>query len=123
MCTDKNQSRLISSWAYKNISVEEKALICNGAGAAGYWINCFIPNALYGLDCVEAFNIHDYDYEVGVSLADKDRADNNLLTNLLMLINERGGWLKWLRTNRALKYYQAVNEFGKHAFYYGKTNA
>lgn len=111
---------LISSWGYKNISPEEKAKICNGAGAAGQWISSIIPNTMWGLDCTEAFNIHDYDYGVGVSLADKDRADRNLMDNLLTLINHRGGWLKLLRHRRALKYYEAVNQFGDEAFFQGK---
>lgn len=112
--------RLISSWAYKNITPEEKAKICNGAGAAGQWISSIIPNTMYGLDCTEAFNIHDYDYQVGASREDKDRADKNLLDNLLTIINHRGGWLKPLRHRRALKYYEAVNQFGDAAFFKGK---
>lgn len=114
------QPRLISSLGYKNILPEEKARICNGAGAAGKWISSFIPNTMYGLDCTEAFDIHDYDYEVGVSGADKDRADRNLLSNLLTLIDHRGGMLRFLRHRRAMKYYEAVREFGDEAFFKGK---
>lgn len=75
---------------------------------------------MYGLDCAEAFNIHDYDYEVGVSRADKDRADRNLLCNLMTLIDQCGGWLRFLRNRRALKYYEAVNCLGDAAFFKGK---
>jgi len=111
---------LISSWGYKQLSPDDKARICNGAGAAGKWISSFIPNTMYGLDCTEAFNIHDYDYEVGASRADKERADRNMLINLLTLINYRGGWLMLLRQWRALKYYEAVQLFGDEAFFKGK---
>jgi hypothetical protein len=111
---------LISSWGYKNLLPEEKAKICNGAGAAGKWISSIIPNTMYGLDCSEAFNIHDYDYDVGASRADKDRADRNLLNNLLTLINHKGGWLMLPRQWRAMKYYEAVQLLGDEAFYKGK---
>jgi hypothetical protein len=116
----KSGPGLISSWAYKNITPEEKARICNGAGAAGNWISSIIPNTMYGLDCTEAFNIHDYDYDVGVSQADKDRADRNLLNNLLTLINHQGGWLMLPRQWRAMKYYEAVQLLGDEAFFKGK---
>jgi hypothetical protein len=111
---------LISSYGYKALLPDEKAQICNGAGAAGKWISSLIPNTMYGLDCTEAFNIHDYDYEVGVSRADKERADKNLLMNLMTLIDHAGGWLMLLRQRRALKYYEAVQLFGDEAFYKGK---
>lgn len=111
---------LISSWAYKNITPAEKAKICNGAGAAGQWISSIIPNTMYGLDCTEAFNIHDYDYQVGASREDKERADRNLLINLLMLINHKGGLLMLPRQWRAMKYYEAVQLLGDEAFFKGK---
>ncbi|MFZ2405536.1 MAG: hypothetical protein WAW41_10395 [Methylobacter sp.] len=112
--------RLVSSLGYKNLLPEEKARICNGAGAAGKWISSIIPNTMYGLNCAEAFNIHDYDYEVGVSRADKERADRNLLLNLLTLIEHRGGWLMFPRRRRAMKYYEAVQLLGDEAFFKGK---
>jgi hypothetical protein len=111
---------LISSLGYKNLLPEEKAAICNGAGAAGKWISSIIPNTMYGLDCTEAFNIHDYDYDVGASRDDKIRADRNLLNNLLTLINHKGGWLMLPRQWRAMKYYEAVQMMGDEAFYKGK---
>jgi len=116
----KSAPVLISSYGYKNLLPEEKALICNGAGAAGKWISSIIPNTMYGLDCTEAFNIHDYDYDVGVSRVDKDRADSNLLNNLLTLINHKGGWLMLPRQWRAMKYYEAVQLLGDEAFFKGK---
>jgi len=118
--TKQGHPRLISSWGYKNITPEEKARVCNGAGAAGQWISSIIPNTMYGLDCTAAFDIHDYDYDVGSSRADKERADRNLLMNLLTLIEHRGGWLRIPRNALAMRYYEAVNEFGDEAFFKGK---
>jgi hypothetical protein len=108
---------LLADVDYKRLTAAEKARICNGAGAAGRWISCLIPNTMYGLDCVEAFNIHDYDYYVGITRDDKDRADRRMLDNLLILINNAGGLLQWLRRGRALKYYEAVHQFGDDAFF------
>ncbi|MGJ0489609.1 hypothetical protein [Methylobacter sp.] len=109
---------LLSDAGYKQLTTEEKARICNGAGAAGRWISSFIPNTMYGLDCIEAFDIHDYDYHVGITRADKDRADRRMLDNLLILINHAGGLLAWLRRRRAMKYYEAVHQFGDSAFFH-----
>ena len=123
MPSDKRSSSviLVSSLGYKNLLPDEKARICNGAGAAGKWISSIIPNTMYGLDCTEAFNIHDYDYEVGVSRDDKNRADRNLLGNLLAIINNRGGWLYFFRHRRAMKYYEAVQLLGDEAFFKNKS--
>jgi len=57
---------------------------------------------------------------VGSSDEDKKIADLRLLCNLMVLINKKGGFLKWFRRRRALKYYEAVREFGDDAFWSGK---
>ena len=111
---------LESSPAYKAMSPAMKAKIVNGAGAAGQWISCFIPNTMYGLDVEEVFNIHDFDYHVGRSWADKEQADTRMLRNLLKVINHKGGILGFLRRRRALKYYEAVHVGGDDAFWKGK---
>lgn len=114
------EPQLDSTWSYKQLTPEQKKEICNGAGAAGQWISCFIPNTMYGLNCVEAFNIHDYDYHVGVTREDKKIADRRLLENLMIIINHKGGWLQFLRRRRAMKYYEAVHHKGDEAFFKGK---
>ena len=57
---------------------------------------------------------------MGSSEDDKKMADLRFLGNLMILINNRGGWLKWFRRRRALKYYEAVREWGDTAFWSGK---
>lgn len=109
---------LDSTPGYKSLSPEDKAVICNGAGAAGKWISNFIPNTMYGLDVVECFNVHDYDYHVGVTRRDKIIADRRLLSNLLMVINNESNFIMgFLRRRRALKYYEAVYLYGDEAFF------
>lgn len=112
---------LDSSPEYKTLPPSKKKLIVNGAGAAGEWISCFIPNTMYGLDVEECFNIHDYDYHVGRSWAEKYLADSRMLRNLLKVINWKGGLLAFLRRRRALKYYEAVHLGGDEAFWKGKN--
>ncbi|MGZ5009199.1 MAG: hypothetical protein ACXV8W_14940 [Methylobacter sp.] len=107
---------------YYDLTPEQKAQICNGAGAANDWRSAFIPNKILGLDCTEVFNIHDYAYHVGRTDADKDRADMNMLINLLRLIKGKGNrWARWWANSIAIDYYYAVAEFGRDAFYAGKS--
>ena len=98
---------------YHSLTLKEKNEICNGAGAAGDWRSAFIPNTLYGLDCTEVFNLHDYAYHVGT---DKELADMQMLINLNILIGQAGGWLTYLRRVRSVAYYMAVHNFGDEAF-------
>lgn len=111
------QIDLESTQGYKDLHPDHKAYICNGAGAAGQWISSLIPNTMYGLDCTEVFNIHDYDYHVGKTSEDKRIADRRMFDNLLTVINNKGGWLQALRRRRALKYYEAVKHGGDGAFF------
>lgn len=82
---------LISNPKYDILSEKEKAKICNGAGAANDWRSVLISNTILGLDCTEAFNIHDYDYHVGLTISDKVRADANMLANVIRIVNAKGG--------------------------------
>lgn len=99
---------------YLNISPELKAFVCNGAGAKD---GIKVPSTLYGLECLEAFNIHDFDYWLGVTQEDKIKADFRMLNNLFVLILNYGGWLMVPRMFRATLYFIAVAKFGKKAFY------
>ena len=111
----------ITEKGYESLTQEQKARICNGAGAANDWRSAFIPNTIYGLDCTEVFNIHDYAYHIGKTLDDKKRADFAMLQNLLCLINSSGNIVtRFLRRMRAMDYYDAVVEFGENPFFVGK---
>ena len=102
---------------YAELSAEDKAMICNGAGAKD---GIKVPNTMWGLNMIEVFNIHDYDYYMGENEEDKRTADRRMLTNSMRMINNRGGWLRKLRRYRATSYYSAVEDYGKKAFYVGK---
>ena len=113
---------LVAPNGYWSLTPEEKAIICNGAGAKD---GVKVPNTMYGLDMKEVFDIHDYGYYVGETLSDKRDEDRRMLNNCLIMINNSKGWLNRIlapfRRRRALKYYEAVYYLGKKAFYAGKN--
>lgn len=90
--------------------------ICNGAGAAGSISGILVPNTLYGLSCVKAFNIHDVMYYYGGSKHDKLFADELMLKNMQAIIKKKCGFLSTLRYIRAYTYYMAVRMFGDSAY-------
>ncbi len=94
--------------------------ICNGCGAAGSWFRP--PEKIYGTLIVQACHIHDFMYNEGRTIEDKDEADRVMLNNMIRLIErDSGKWYKptFLQRRRALKYYLAVKNFGGPAFWKG----
>lgn len=108
--------------SYTRASVEVRLAVVNGCGPGG-WKFDLIPDTIWFLDVSAACNIHDWMYQAGATIADKDEADRVLLNNLLRLIETAGGlWIiRRLRRNRAWVYYQAVARFGGPAFWSGKN--
>ena len=93
---------------------------CDGCGSG--WSAKFIPNTIYFLSIKEACRIHDYAYEKGKTLEDKEKADREFLNNLLRIIEGFDKWYypTYFAKQRALKYYEAVVRFGGVAFWDGK---
>ena len=90
--------------------------ICNGCGAADAKFD-FVPDTIYGLCVCAVCHIHDFGYHIGTSEQDRHREDDRFLMNLIHYINFNSNWLTGaLRRRRALKYYEAVREFGGDAF-------
>jgi len=104
---------------YDKLTKEEIETITNGCGAAGAKFD-FIPDSIYGMPISEACDYHDILYHFGETEEDKRHADLSFLANLLILINRKGGFLKYLRRMRALAYYNAVTDLGSKAFWAGK---
>lgn len=96
----------------------------NGCGSALYKID-MVPDSIYGISIKPTCQIHDWDYEVGQTIADKESADRRFLNNMLRLIDARQGWYDRIRRplarRRALKYYEAVHAFGGPSFWKGKN--
>ena len=114
-------NKLFAPVGYLDLTPLEKKGICNGMGAKDSALSALIPNTMWFLDVTEAGNIHDYMYHVGTTIADKEEADRVFLNNLMRLINNKGGWLSFLRRRRAIKYYEAVFYCGGDAFWEGKN--
>lgn len=96
--------------------------VCNGCGAAGSWFRP--PKRIYGTLIVYACHIHDWMYNFGRSIEDKNEADRTMLNNTCRLIErDRSKWYKptWLQYVRAKEYYFAVKNFGGSAFWAGKN--
>jgi len=108
---------LIAEVGFLSLTPLQKSEICNGAGAEGDWRSALIPNTLWGLDCTQVFDLHDYAYFRGLTQADKDRADISMLINLIRVINHKGGLLSFARRYRAVTYYDAVHLLGDDAFF------
>lgn len=94
--------------------------VANGCGDG--WRDKLVPDTMYGLSVKPACEIHDWEYHFGKTNEDKDRADRRFLNNLLRLIEWRSAnvVMRALRNRRALKYYEAVRQFGGPAFWLGK---
>jgi hypothetical protein len=98
----------------------------NGCGPGG-WKFDLVPDSMYGLNVLDACDIHDWMYLFGKTIEDKDRADRSFLNNLTRLVVERTAknWfgqkiLKPLRLRRVKTYYEMVSHFGGPAFWKGK---
>lgn len=93
------------------LTPEEKSKICNGIGAAS-GLSKHIPSTIWGLDCHEAGDAHDYDYYKGGNGKDRRIADQVFLHNLYVLIGD-GCWiLQWPRNHRARTYYVTLRLVG-----------
>lgn len=108
--------------SYIEASPEVKAIV-NGCGTSG-WKGDLVPDTIWGLCITASCNVHDWMYQTGSTLAEKEEADRVFLNNMLRQIEDAGGWslVKRLRRNRAKVYYEAVHLFGGPAFWYGKND-
>lgn len=114
--------------SYWRATPAERHAICNGAGPA--WLLEHLPwylrwtrrlaDGLWGLDCHDAFDIHDWDYMFMPATMTGFVASNNRLSdNLMRLIWSQGSphLLTWARVRNARRYLVLVREFGHRAFF------
>lgn len=102
------------------ISTDLEALlfICNGCGAAGK--RDLIPDTMYGLYIGYACLIHDFDYNLGKTEADRRFADERFKRNLLKLIGMDSKLFWPARRIRVNTYYESVRICGEAPFWTGK---
>jgi len=111
---------LFSPESYKVAGQAIKRVVCNGCGPKGFG-SWFVPNTLWGLSIEESCFIHDWMYDEGKTIKDKEEADRVFLNNMVRIIDsESSAIFKAIRRQRAMKYYSAVMDFGGPAFWDGK---
>ncbi len=93
--------------------------VCNGIGA--YWMPESVRDAISGLNptLVLAADIHDIRYYLGGTEADREFADNEMLSNGLALADYHYRWYDprryWVR-KQMRKFYLILRAFGRAAF-------
>jgi hypothetical protein len=101
---------------YKDLSQEEKKLICNGCGGKGGWIKP--PNFLFKASCSH----HDFLYFRGHNKKDRLKADYRFLKYMLVDVMSIENALKRiLAFFTAFIYFFAVRLCGAKFFYYGEN--
>jgi len=132
-CRQVGKVTLAALPSYWRATPEQKAQYCNGAGPA--WLQELLPwwlrwlqwlaNSLWGLDCTEPFEIHDWDYAFLPPKAHwKVAADERLRANLMRTIHSRptpttrrGRLLRWARIHNAGRYLNLVRKYGFKAYF------
>jgi hypothetical protein len=111
-----------SYWALTEKQLKE--LIGTGGCGPGKFGDYLVPDTWWGLNIKMVCTIHDYMYKIGETVEDKAEADRVFLNNMLRLIDAQGSmWLiRRLRTSRAMKYYNAVRDFGGPSFWKWKND-
>jgi len=98
----------------------DKTIEKNGCGAG--WTASLIPDRWFGLDFTMPCAIHDEMYALGITNEDKEIADRVFYNNMLRVVETRPKCLQFLGRRLALRYYQAVRDFGSVAYWSGKNN-
>jgi endogenous inhibitor of DNA gyrase (YacG/DUF329 family) len=94
---------------YRNLTEEQKLVICNGCGPKGGWMP--VPEFFCHASC----NHHDFNYWIGGTEWDRLKADNQFYKEM----RKDAGWNPW-KLSVALTYYLAVRTCGFTCFHYGE---
>ena len=106
-------------WELSKSEIDSLYFGC-GPGKVGDWL---VPDHFFGIDVKLACQIHDFDYDFGVTEEDRIEADCRFLHNLYILIEEKNYPIfEPFCYHRAHLYYEAVRVFGEKAFYAYKDN-
>jgi len=106
---------------YKEATDAEIQQVVNGCGAAGAKFD-FVPDSLLGLSIKECCHRHDWMYNEGRTIEDKDEADRAWRNNMLREIERGSWWLKRPRRFLARRYFNAVHYFGGPAYWANKPD-
>lgn len=92
---------------YRDLTEEQKALICNGCGPKGGWVP--VPEFFMHANC----DHHDFNYWIGCTEKDRNKADRQFY-------KEARRDARWnpVKLSLALTYFLAVRFFGAVCFHY-----
>ena len=105
--------------SFKTALYGELRLVCNGCGSAKAKID-FIPDKILGTYIGYCCDIHDWEYQKGVTKKDKTLADKNMYKNTLIIIKGQKWHKRQLMRVIAYGYYLGVKFGGKKAYWKGK---
>ena len=100
---------------YRDLTPEQKKVICNGCGGKGSWIP--VPEFLFHASC----NHHDFKYWQGGSVVDRKKADDDFYTMMLGDIRKAKWYKRPYYRMWAYIYYKAVRLKGAKYFSFRKT--
>jgi hypothetical protein len=114
--------------SYWRATPEERHSVCNGAGPG--WLIEHLPwylrwtrrlaDGLWGLDCNEVFDIHDWDFLFMPPTMEGFVESNNRLSDNLgryVCAMTSNSLLRWARMRNGRRYMVLVREFGHRAYF------
>jgi hypothetical protein len=101
-----------------NAHFDELLTICNGCGTESSHL---VPEHAWGIRLTFACYIHDFDYKVGQTEADRKYADERFKKNLKALIAQGNFILYPVRRARIETYYRTVRICGEKPFWQDKS--
>lgn len=103
----------MSKLSFKDLTPDEAALICNGCGGKGSWIDP--PDWLFKASC----DHHDFEYWRGGTEEDRRAADWGFYRAMLDDVAQAPWWRRPFARMRAWTYYKAVRSFARSYFHFG----
>ena len=94
---------------YRDLTEEQKAIICNGCGPKGGWVP--VPDFCFHASC----DHHDFNYWLGCTEADRWKADHQFLVEMLKDAGDDPA-----KQTLAITYWLAVRVFGPACFHYAE---
>jgi hypothetical protein len=98
---------------YGDLTDAQRALVCNGCGAKGGFINP--PEFRFGASC----DHHDFNYWIGGDDSDRLRADRQFFRAMLDDARELPQMSRYAHVAAAWIYFRSVRLWGGGAFHYG----
>lgn len=99
---------------YRNWTLYERAVICNGCGGKGGVFKP--PQYMFTASC----DHHDANYWLGGAEKDRQEADEQFYEAMKFDASFAPWWQRWWLYGAAWRYYSAVRFWGEKYFNYGK---